>query len=174
MSIRLRRSIAVVAITLLVFSHGAVADAEDISFTGSGWGNGVGFSQYGARAMADAGDSASTIVGHYYPGAVQQNLNLLFLGSHFLKDETPVWVGLLQNQTEVAFQIEDGMADLCFDTTEQCVATVVPGERWKFGPDGNGNCGFFRQAGLGSWSGEYVMFPPSGNCLLYTSDAADE
>ena len=164
MSIRLRRSIAVVAITLLVFSHGAVADAEDISFTGSGWGNGVGFSQYGARAMADAGDSASTILGHYYPGAVQRNLNLLFLGSHFLKDEAPVWVGLLQNQTEVTFQIEDGMADLCFDTTEQCVATVVPGERWKFGPDGNGNCGFFRQAGLGSWSGGYVMFPPSGSC----------
>jgi SpoIID/LytB domain protein len=164
MSIRLRRSIAVAAITLLVFSHGAVADAEDISFTGSGWGNGVGFSQYGARAMADAGDPASTILGHYYPGAVQRNLNLLFLGSHFLKDETPVWVGLLQNQTEVTFQIEDGMADLCFDTTEQCVATVVPGEKWKFGPDGNGNCGFFRQAGLGSWSGGYVMFPPSGSC----------
>ena len=115
MSIRLRRSIAVVAITILVLSHGAVADAEDISFSGSGWGNGVGFSQYGARAMADAGDPASTILGHYYPGAIQRNLNLLFLGSHFLKDETPVWVGLLQNQTEVAFQIEDGMADLCFD-----------------------------------------------------------
>ena len=151
---------------ILVLSHGAVADAEDISFTGSGWGNGVGFSQYGARAMADAGDPASTILGHYYPGAGQRNLNLLFTGSHFLKDEAPVWVGLLQNQTEVTFQIEDGMADLCFDTTEQCVATVVPGERWKFGPDGNGNgnCGFFRQAGLGSWSGGYVMFPPSGSC----------
>ena len=76
MSICLRRSIAVVAVALLVFSHSAVADAEDISFTGSGWGNGVGFSQYGARAMADAGDPASTILGHYYPGAVQRNLNL--------------------------------------------------------------------------------------------------
>jgi len=161
---RLRRSVAAIVIAVLSLSHAAVAGAQDVTFNGSGWGNGVGFSQYGARAMADSGDSASTILGHYYPGAVQRNLNLLFLGSHFLKDETPVWVGLLQDQTEVTFQIEDGMADLCFDATEQCVATVMPGEKWKFGPDGTGNCGFFRQAGLGSWSGGYVMFPPSGSC----------
>ncbi|BDZ42860.1 hypothetical protein GCM10025865_21590 [Paraoerskovia sediminicola] len=40
------------------------------SFTirGSGFGHGVGMSQYGAYAMALAGNSSTQILGHYYPG----------------------------------------------------------------------------------------------------------
>lgn len=36
--------------------------------TGTGWGHGVGMSQWGAKAMADAGSSSDEIVGHYYGG----------------------------------------------------------------------------------------------------------
>ncbi|HBF39039.1 MAG TPA: hypothetical protein DDW50_17190 [Firmicutes bacterium] len=36
---------------------------------GSGWGHGVGLSQWGARGMADAGYNESQILEHYYPGA---------------------------------------------------------------------------------------------------------
>ncbi|MCL2786959.1 MAG: SpoIID/LytB domain-containing protein [Micrococcales bacterium] len=39
-----------------------------VVFTGSGWGHGVGMSQYGARAMAIAGHTASDILTHYFTG----------------------------------------------------------------------------------------------------------
>ncbi len=38
------------------------------SFTGSGYGHGVGMSQIGARAMATAGESATAILKYYYKG----------------------------------------------------------------------------------------------------------
>jgi len=40
----------------------------DVVLAGSGWGHSVGMSQYGARAMAQAGQSAAQILQHYYPG----------------------------------------------------------------------------------------------------------
>ncbi|HET6627185.1 MAG TPA: SpoIID/LytB domain-containing protein [Nocardioidaceae bacterium] len=42
--------------------------AKSFTFRGSGWGHGVGLSQYGAKAMADAGKSMSQILQHYYRG----------------------------------------------------------------------------------------------------------
>jgi len=42
--------------------------ASSFTFSGSGWGHGVGLSQYGAQAMADAGKSVGRILGHYYNG----------------------------------------------------------------------------------------------------------
>ena len=38
------------------------------TFTGSGWGHGVGMSQWGARGMAAAGKSSTEILTHYYTG----------------------------------------------------------------------------------------------------------
>ncbi|HET6698439.1 MAG TPA: SpoIID/LytB domain-containing protein [Nocardioidaceae bacterium] len=42
--------------------------ARSFTFRGSGWGHGVGLSQYGARAMAEAGRSTKQILQHYYSG----------------------------------------------------------------------------------------------------------
>jgi len=39
------------------------------SFSGRGWGHGVGMCQDGARRMANRGASYRKILGHYYPGA---------------------------------------------------------------------------------------------------------
>jgi SpoIID/LytB domain protein len=39
------------------------------TFTGGGWGHGVGMSQWGARGMAAQGSSATDILTHYYSGA---------------------------------------------------------------------------------------------------------
>src|SRR5690242_2312792 len=39
-----------------------------VAFYGRGYGHGVGMSQYGARGRALAGQSAATILAHYYPG----------------------------------------------------------------------------------------------------------
>ncbi|MEO9248580.1 SpoIID/LytB domain-containing protein [Citricoccus nitrophenolicus] len=41
--------------------------------SGSGFGHGVGMSQYGARAMAAEGKTVGQILGHYYSPAVMQN-----------------------------------------------------------------------------------------------------
>jgi SpoIID/LytB domain protein len=40
---------------LLVIVAPAVSAAQEVSFDGSGWGDGVGLSQYGAKAMASDG-----------------------------------------------------------------------------------------------------------------------
>ncbi|MBO2527588.1 MAG: stage II sporulation protein D [Clostridiales bacterium] len=45
----------------------AVTDSE-ITVTTRGFGHRVGFSQYGAKAMADSGSDFAEILTHYYPG----------------------------------------------------------------------------------------------------------
>jgi stage II sporulation protein D len=44
----------------------------NLSARGSGWGHGVGMSQYGAKALAEAGYAYSQILGFYYPGTTLQ------------------------------------------------------------------------------------------------------
>ncbi len=41
-----------------------------VSFTGSGWGHGLGMSQYGVKGMAGAGYNYQEILKYYYTGAV--------------------------------------------------------------------------------------------------------
>lgn len=43
-------------------------DGSGVSFTGSGFGHGVGMSQWGAYAMAQEGSDAEEIIEHYYRG----------------------------------------------------------------------------------------------------------
>ncbi|WP_435199708.1 SpoIID/LytB domain-containing protein [Janibacter sp. GS2] len=47
---------------------GSAASAPSWTFSGSGFGHGVGMSQYGARAQAEAGRSAREILAFYYRG----------------------------------------------------------------------------------------------------------
>ena len=61
-----------------------------VEFTGEGWGHGVGMSQYGAKAMAEAGEDAATILAHYYGGLEPQSYAPL---------EDLVQVGLLEGVT---------------------------------------------------------------------------
>lgn len=44
----------------------AVGLAHEITFHGRGWGHGVGMSQHGARGRALAGQTAATILAHYF------------------------------------------------------------------------------------------------------------
>ncbi len=43
--------------------------ADSFTFTGSGWGHGVGMSQWGARGMAEQGNNYEQILRYYYSGA---------------------------------------------------------------------------------------------------------
>jgi stage II sporulation protein D len=46
-----------------------VSDRDVVRFLGSGSGHGVGLCQWGARALADSGESYREILEHYYPGS---------------------------------------------------------------------------------------------------------
>ena len=66
---RHKRSLAIVAAAAaLLASLPAAASTEPVVFEGSGWGHGVGMSQYGSRAMARAGHDAREIIEHYFTG----------------------------------------------------------------------------------------------------------
>jgi SpoIID/LytB domain protein len=47
---------------------GGTVLGETVTFSGRGYGHGVGLSQYGARGRALDGQDAATILAHYYPG----------------------------------------------------------------------------------------------------------
>ena len=160
MSRALRLAVACFAVVALSAVNVGHAAGDGLVFSGKGWGHGVGFSQYGARAMADGGAPAIEILSHYFPGTTLRQLNTVSSGSELLSQDEPLWVGLLQNQPEITFRIEAGTADLCLDGTGDCSATALAGEKWRFGPDGFGQCAFARQAG----DSGYVLFAPSGDC----------
>jgi len=61
-----------ILISTLVLANLPPASAEvpaAISFSGKGYGHGVGMSQIGARGLALAGDTATAIINYYYPGS---------------------------------------------------------------------------------------------------------
>ena len=45
------------------------ADSESLTFSVTGYGHGVGMSQYGANAMAKEGHTCEEILEHYFTGA---------------------------------------------------------------------------------------------------------
>ena len=61
----------------IVWSYG-----EDgvFTFETAGYGHGVGLSQYGAEAMAKAGENCESILLHYYPGTLLADLAEVFPG----------------------------------------------------------------------------------------------
>ncbi|MEI6693483.1 MAG: SpoIID/LytB domain-containing protein [Actinomycetes bacterium] len=66
--------LTVPALVLAVLTLPATAQAatvpSSISFSGSGWGHGVGLSQVGARGQATEGRTATQILTHYFTGTV--------------------------------------------------------------------------------------------------------
>ena len=88
-----------VTLGLVSGSMGAARAAEVVpvpagyTITGSGFGHGVGMSQYGAQGMGLDGYNASQILTHYYQGTA---VNAVALPA------TNIRVGILQDKTFVA------------------------------------------------------------------------
>ena len=82
--------VLVLLASVLVVTPAHAAPAE-FTIVGSGWGHGVGYSQYGALGQAREGKSFSQILSHYYPG-----VNL----SEISNDET-IRVGLAQGRSAI-------------------------------------------------------------------------
>ena len=62
----------------------AAGSWDEVAFEGSGWGHGVGLSQYGAYAMATLGSSYTEILAHYYQGTSIEQVS----------PSTTLWVNL--------------------------------------------------------------------------------
>jgi SpoIID/LytB domain protein len=70
--LRTALTVGVAAISLMLTLLPPVNAAEsgsNIIFAGSGWGHGVGMSQYGAYGMAFQGSTSDQIINHYYSGS---------------------------------------------------------------------------------------------------------
>ena len=70
---RARRALTALAAVVLALGAWGVSvptssAVTGFTFAGSGWGHGVGMSQWGARGLAEQGSSAAQILGHYYSG----------------------------------------------------------------------------------------------------------
>lgn len=130
------------------------ADTEGglaFTFEGSGWGHGVGFSQYGARGQAvqDPSKSGAEIATYYYAGTQVENLDALSLSSDALSTvENPLWINLDTNRSSLTFTGRGGELDLCLsgDGEGPCPKPEHPqaGETWTFETKPEGGCAFFR------------------------------
>ncbi|HJQ90488.1 MAG TPA: FG-GAP-like repeat-containing protein [Acidimicrobiia bacterium] len=74
------RRLIVVLISAVAFVTGAIsptvaASGETVDFEGSGWGHGVGMSQWGAQALALQGWNYGQILTHYFRGTSLQTLS---------------------------------------------------------------------------------------------------
>ncbi len=72
-SVRVAGSVLIAAILVAggvgpATTAAAATPLDDLTFYGRGYGHGVGMSQYGARGRALAGQTAETILAHYYAG----------------------------------------------------------------------------------------------------------
>lgn len=134
----------------LVPTRSAVAQTDPVyRFDGSGWGHGVGMSQYGARSMAVAGMTAQQILEYYYTGVTLKPIDQVLPADHWMRtDPDPLWIGLAQNQTVLRFHVHNGSAGLCKanDGEGTCpTQTANTGENWEFRALGGGACQFFRE-----------------------------
>ncbi len=81
------------------------------TFTGSGWGHGVGLSQYGSKGLTELGASfcsntsscdSSEVVQYYFQGTNVRNLSEISLSSpDIASSNNALWVGLARNAKSI-------------------------------------------------------------------------
>ena len=81
------------------------------TFTGSGWGHGVGLSQYGAKGLTELGASfcsnnssctSTEVVDYYFKDTTVKNLSEISLSSpDIATDNNALWVGLARNARSI-------------------------------------------------------------------------
>ena len=100
---------------------------EAFTVVGSGYGHGVGLSQWGAYAMALDGWDANRIVTHYYPGVE--------VGQQ--RDDVDVRVALIQQETKVHARAEALESGGALEVTFSGKSVAVPeGDHLVFTPQG--------------------------------------
>ena len=86
----------VLALTVAAPARAATQVPASFTFVGSGWGHGVGMSQWGAHGMAAEGYTYDQIIGHYFPGT--QIAEMSTLADPALET---IRVGVMQDGTSI-------------------------------------------------------------------------
>jgi stage II sporulation protein D len=128
---RIRSSVLVVAVSAAlvpVVSAGASAGAgEPTTFYGSGWGHGLGLSQWGAYGLANLGWSSTDILTHFYSGTKLAKI-----------DQQPgeIRVALATGSKVLHLTAEAGPVRLSVDTPAggAPVGKIPVGETWAVRP----------------------------------------
>src|SRR3990172_8990475 len=104
-------------------SDGRRGDVQDFRFFGSGFGHGLGMSQWGAFGLALQGWGAPRILTHYYSA------------TRVAKVAPPVdrlRIGLAQSESSVRLEASEGDVELRLgDRNGELVATVPAGQTWR-------------------------------------------
>ena len=116
-------------ITSSLFTPPANAVPNEWIIVGSGWGHGVGLSQYGALGQALDGRSWQDILSHYYPGTSLSDSPV----------DKQIIVGLSQDKTAVFVRLdkltEDAQLEMSIDGNP--VATIGSGTIIRIESNGN-------------------------------------
>ncbi len=128
-----RTFLAAATALLVLFGSFPALASDDFTFEGSGYGHGIGLSQYGAKGMAQTGSTAEAIIAHYYQGTDLRDITQVVpASSHVRTQSAPAWVNLIQHTESVVVSATVGPASACFDDTATCPLTINPGETWRF------------------------------------------
>jgi len=123
-----RTIVAVSAVFLVAFAPASSAlgqgDPKDFTFFGSGFGHGLGMSQWGAYGLALQGWGGNQILTHYYSG------------TDVAKEPSAperLRIGLVQAQNAVRLLAEDGDVELRLGDrkTGDVVAKIPNGQTWR-------------------------------------------
>jgi len=104
----------------------ASAQTAEYVFRGSGWGHGIGMSQYGAKGGAEAGRNYQQILAHYYQGTQ--------VGARTMPPS--IRIGLTQGETRIGMR---GTGRFDFVMDDQVVASASANQDWAVLPGAGGS-----------------------------------
>lgn len=117
-------TVSVVAVLALLPAPAALGADEEFRFYGSGFGHGLGMSQWGAYGLALQGWSEREILRHFYTGTRVAGA-----------DRVPrtLRIGLTQARLKVRLEAQQGPVDLRLGSRAAAatVATIPAGETWS-------------------------------------------
>lgn len=118
-------ALAAALVASVVFPASRVATAEDaFTFSGGGYGHGLGMSQWGAYGLAQQGWLAPDILAHYYSGTE--------VGT--VEPPGDLRVGLANGRSSFSIQAVSGDADLSLDGSS--VGVIPEGQTWTIRTEG--------------------------------------
>jgi len=126
------------AITLILTSVAPALASDQVTIEGGGWGHGIGMPQYGAKALAESGQTGEQIVKKFYTGATLGTVGTGALVGH----ADPLRIGVAQNQLSITFSALERPISLCLGAN--CSLVANPGESWAIISNGAGVCRYYK------------------------------
>ncbi len=111
----------------------AGAAGDDVVIDGGGWGHGIGMSQWGAKALADQGQSADEIIEYFYTGTTVGPL---------VDIPDPVLLGIGQDMSTMPIEPVAGGVRLTLGEDSSLVARPTDGHTWALQSYPDGTCSY--------------------------------